>query len=133
MEAKAPKFHRAPACHRTRRPNMRPRPEGTSQELSSEPGVRTTALGGGHPGAPRSLADCARGVGPVCKSDAVSESLCDVFFAYPGSSPLLTETMREAARKLDERTELSVRTWEGLRVDGRLIIGEVLRAIDSAS
>lgn len=63
----------------------------------------------------------------------VSDSTCDVFFAYPGSPPLLTETMREAARKIGERTELSVRTWEELRVDGRLIIGEVLRAIDSAS
>ena len=63
----------------------------------------------------------------------MSDSACDVFFAYPGSSALLTETMREAARKLDERTELRVRTWEQLRVDGRLIIGEVLRAIDSAS
>ena len=41
--------------------------------------------------------------------------------------------MREAARKLGERTELSVNTWEALRVDGRLIIGEVLRAIDGAS
>jgi hypothetical protein len=41
--------------------------------------------------------------------------------------------MREAARKLEERTELAVRTWEQLRVDGRLIIGEVLRAIDSSS
>ena len=41
--------------------------------------------------------------------------------------------MREAARKLGERTELSVKTWEALRVDGRLIIGEVLRAIDGAS
>ena len=63
----------------------------------------------------------------------MSELSCDVFFAYPGSSPLLTETMREAARKLGERTELSVKTWEALRVDGRLIIGEVLRAIDGAS
>jgi hypothetical protein len=63
----------------------------------------------------------------------VPEPICDVFFAYPGSSPLLTETMRESARKLGERTGLAVRTWEELRVDGRLIIGEVLRAIDGAS
>ena len=63
----------------------------------------------------------------------MTEHQCDVFFAYPGSSPLLTETMRESAKKLGERTELSVRTWESLRVDGRLIIGEVLRAIDGAS
>lgn len=57
---------------------------------------------------------------------------CDVFFAYPGSSALLAETMQGAADKLAQRSELAVRTWEELRVDGRLIISEVLKAIDSA-
>lgn len=41
--------------------------------------------------------------------------------------------MQSAASKLGERTGLSVRTWEELRVDGRLIISEVLRAIDDST
>lgn len=57
---------------------------------------------------------------------------CDVFYAYPGSSALLAETMQGAAEKLAQRSELVVRTWEELRVDGRLIISEVLKAIDLA-
>jgi hypothetical protein len=63
----------------------------------------------------------------------MSETPSSVFFAYPGRSPLLAETMQQSAKKLANRTDLDVRTWEDLRVDGRLIISEVLKAVDDAT
>lgn len=61
-----------------------------------------------------------------------SAGTTDVFFAYPGSSPLLAETMRQSAKKIERRTGLTVTTWESLNVDGRLIISRILLAIDAA-
>jgi hypothetical protein len=54
----------------------------------------------------------------------------EVFFAYPGQSALLAETMRKSAEKLATRSGLAVSTWEDLEVDGRLVLGRILEAID---
>lgn len=62
-----------------------------------------------------------------------TEPTVDVFFAYPGRSQLLAETMRSTAAKLDERSNSTVQTWEDLAVDGRLVIGEITGAIDAAT
>src|SRR5689334_14606426 len=56
----------------------------------------------------------------------------DVFFAYPGQSALLAETMRQSAKKLASRSGLVVSTWEQLGVDGRLVLRRILDAIDAA-
>lgn len=56
----------------------------------------------------------------------------EVFFAYPGSPSLLAETLRTAADKIEKRTSVACMTWERLKVDGRVIISEILQAIDSS-
>jgi hypothetical protein len=55
------------------------------------------------------------------------------FFAYPGSPALLSETMRTAASKVGQRANVDAITWEALRVDGRVMIAEILSAIDSSA
>lgn len=71
-------------------------------------------------------------------SRATIDSMTDAaapstFFAYPGGSPLLAETMRSAAKRLVEQTGLHATTWEDLQVDGLTIIGQILKAIDDAT
>ncbi|MBV9869293.1 MAG: hypothetical protein JO214_01495 [Frankiaceae bacterium] len=56
----------------------------------------------------------------------------DVFFAYPGSPALLAETLRSAAKKIAERSGVQCATWESLKVDGRVMINEILTTIDQA-
>jgi hypothetical protein len=55
------------------------------------------------------------------------------FFAYPSAPALLAETMRSAASKIESRANVEAVTWEALRVDGRVMIAEILRAIDSST
>ncbi|HEY8651487.1 MAG TPA: hypothetical protein VIL87_00120, partial [Dermatophilaceae bacterium] len=55
-----------------------------------------------------------------------------LFFAYPGKPDLRAETLREAADHLGAVTGVECETWEGLDVDGRLIIGRITEAIDRA-
>lgn len=55
-----------------------------------------------------------------------------VFFAYPGKPDLRAETLREAADLLRAAMVVPCETWEGLDVDGRLIIGRITEAIDRA-
>lgn len=55
-----------------------------------------------------------------------------VFLAYPGSSPLTAECMRETAKELNKRGVTSL-VWEDLPIQGRLMIQQVLDAIDGAS
>jgi hypothetical protein len=63
----------------------------------------------------------------------VPEKSPDVFFAYPGQSALLAETMRKSAEKLASRSGLAVSTWQQLEVDGRLVLSRILAAIDDAT
>lgn len=55
-----------------------------------------------------------------------------IFFAYPGSPRLLAETLRSSASKIEKRTGIGCTTWEQLQVDGRVIISEILAAIDQS-
>jgi hypothetical protein len=62
----------------------------------------------------------------------VTSSTGQVFFAYPGSPPLLAETLRSSAKKIESRSRVSCTTWEQLRVDGRVMINEILATIDGS-
>jgi hypothetical protein len=55
------------------------------------------------------------------------------FLAYPGSPPLLAETMRSTAVKISTRAGVDARTWEDLKVDGRVMIAEILKSIDESA
>lgn len=54
-----------------------------------------------------------------------------VFLGYPAAPP--GHAMRRFAELLRENDLARANTWEDLRPDGRLVIGEVLEAIDSAA
>ncbi len=56
----------------------------------------------------------------------------EIFFAYAGQPEATRETVANAAACLADRTDVSPVTWEGLRVAGRLIIGQITSAINSA-
>lgn len=60
-------------------------------------------------------------------------TLPTVFLAYPGQPALLAETMRAAAEKIEKRHTVTATTWESLKVDGRVMISEILREIDSST
>lgn len=54
------------------------------------------------------------------------------FFAYSGVPEGTRETVAAGARLLQEQSGETVVTWEELRIDGRVIIGQVTRAIDES-
>lgn len=60
-------------------------------------------------------------------------SCAKTFFDYPGAPALLLETMRAAAEKIERRANVDAVTPEALRVDGRVMIAEILAAIDSST
>ena len=53
------------------------------------------------------------------------------FFAYAGQPGLRAETMREAVAACLKRS-VDARTWEDLRIEGRLIIDPILKRIDES-
>jgi len=64
---------------------------------------------------------------------SASRGLTRVFFAYPSSPRLRAETIAAAANKIGLSGEVVPITWEDLRDGGKLIIGDVLQAIDSSA
>ena len=56
----------------------------------------------------------------------------EVFFGYPSRPPMLGETVRNAAAALNELPDVDVRTWEDLKVDGRVLWDAIAKAIDNA-
>lgn len=54
------------------------------------------------------------------------------FFGYPSHPPLLAETIRTGARKINDTGMASSTTWEELRVAGRILIDEIASAIEQA-
>lgn len=56
-----------------------------------------------------------------------------VFLAYPGQPALLAETLRSTAEKIEKRHAVTATTWESLKVDGRVMISEILSAIDAST
>jgi hypothetical protein len=61
-----------------------------------------------------------------------ASSEANVFLAYPGSPALTAECMRETAKELGKRGVGSL-VWEDLPIQGRLMIQQVLDAIDGSS
>lgn len=55
-----------------------------------------------------------------------------VFFGYPSRPELSREPLARAAQRLDGQPDLSVGTWEDLRISGHLIIDRILNAIDES-
>ena len=55
-----------------------------------------------------------------------------MFFAYPGNPPLTAETMRQTAKAMNARG-ITATVWQDLPIEGRLMIDQVLNAIDAAS
>lgn len=64
--------------------------------------------------------------------EGVSKIHGEVFLAYPGSPPLSSECMREVSKGLIHRGVDSL-VWEDLPIEGRLMIQQVLNAIDGSS
>ena len=62
-----------------------------------------------------------------------SPTSLDVFFAYPSTPSLRSETVRKGAELIAKRAGLQVRTWQDLQVGGRVMISEIHDAIDMAS
>ena len=54
------------------------------------------------------------------------------FFAYPSSQPLLSESIREAARQINTGGRVEIQTWEDYRSGGSFIIDTICAAIDEA-
>jgi hypothetical protein len=55
-----------------------------------------------------------------------------LFFGYPSAPALLRETVANGAAAVDSVDGVSVRSWEDLRVGGKVIVDQVLTAIDAA-
>lgn len=55
-----------------------------------------------------------------------------VFLGYPSRPPVLRETVQQAAKLLRGTRLVEPITWEDLKVSGKLIISEIVKAIDSA-
>lgn len=56
----------------------------------------------------------------------------DVFFAYAGQPALVAECMRSSAQHLADRS-VAAQTWQELPIAGRLLIAQVLAAVDQAT
>ena len=52
------------------------------------------------------------------------------FFAYPASPPMIPATIRAAIEALNATDNVLIYSWEDLKVEGKYIISEVLKAID---
>jgi len=52
------------------------------------------------------------------------------FFAYPSSPPMVPATIRAAIESLNATDNVLIYSWEDLKVGGKYIISEILRAID---
>jgi hypothetical protein len=60
---------------------------------------------------------------------AQSASDATIFFGYPSRPPLLAETVREGARLIADTRIVQTKSWEELRVAGRLLLSELCEAI----
>jgi hypothetical protein len=54
------------------------------------------------------------------------------FFAYASAPPSIPETIRAAIQGINRSQAAQIRSWEDLDVGGKIIIGEVCSAIDTA-
>jgi hypothetical protein len=59
-------------------------------------------------------------------------SVASVFFGYPSKPPLLSETMANAAKSIGQIAAVDAVTWENLFTTGKLIIDQIVKAIDAA-
>jgi hypothetical protein len=57
----------------------------------------------------------------------------EIFLAYPSRPETVRATLATAGERIDQIGGVKARSWEGLQVGGRLVITEVLRAIDRAA
>src|SRR5437879_597237 len=56
-----------------------------------------------------------------------------LFMGYPSKPELTREALFEGGREITSTGEITVRTWEDLRVGGRVIIRQILEAINDAT
>jgi len=56
-----------------------------------------------------------------------------VFYGYPGRPPDLGETIEAAIAEISQGGVVDISSWKKLRVGGKLIIDEILTAIQQAS
>ncbi|WP_457963754.1 nucleotide-binding protein [Arthrobacter sp. D1-29] len=54
-----------------------------------------------------------------------------IFFGYPEQPPANAEVMRNTAQSLGSDSGITATTWQDLTVDGRIVIDQVLDAIDN--
>ncbi|HVU04302.1 MAG TPA: hypothetical protein VHE30_21235 [Polyangiaceae bacterium] len=55
------------------------------------------------------------------------------FCAYPAQPPSLAETIRDAAERLNQTKNVYLKTWEDLKIGGRVLIDSICREIESAN
>lgn len=58
--------------------------------------------------------------------------MVNIFFAYPAEPEATAETIALAAAHLNERSDVSAVTWQGLAVAGRLVLRQITEAIDQS-
>jgi len=56
----------------------------------------------------------------------------EIFFAYPSKPGLLRETISSSADRISRIGGVRTKRWEDLHVSGRLVIDQILDAIDRA-
>ena len=60
-------------------------------------------------------------------------SMCRGFFAYPSDPAFIPETVETAIRALNDRAPVEIASWEDCRVGGKVILEEIVRAIDASA
>jgi hypothetical protein len=65
-------------------------------------------------------------------SAAGTERLPQGFFAYAASPPMIPSTIKAAIQGVNKTQATSIKSWEELRVSGKVIISEICAAIEQA-
>src|ERR1035437_3212236 len=64
--------------------------------------------------------------------NSLSNLLPNGFFAYPSTPPGIPATIAAAIAGINATQRASIKSWEEMRVSGKVIIGEICEAIDDA-
>ncbi|HUV69102.1 MAG TPA: hypothetical protein VMW15_05525 [Terracidiphilus sp.] len=69
---------------------------------------------------------------PKAPAHRSSNLLPNGFFAYPSTPPAIPPTIAGAIAGINATQRASIKSWEEMRVGGKVIIGEICEAIDDA-
>ena len=76
-----------------------------------------------------------REVSPSRTTESVSDdsALPGVFYAFPSGPQHLVETLEAAIQSISEEGVVAAKSWRSLSISGKVVITEILKAIDKAS